>query len=149
MTARDTNEEVASAWASIDGKLHHFELGKKDPGYEEIHGHYEGYLSEASELRKRLLKRGYAIVPVEAGMPVMEWRDDMDEAKKHKSVIVMLGNGEVFRAFWTIERGWLAASDIGWVDAKWWMPLPTPPNEYKSISETPGSDDKFISGGGE
>ena len=48
-------------------------------------------------------------------------------------VIVMLDNGEVFRAKFDkiddIELGWHVSNDIGFVNPKYWMPLPTPPTE--------------------
>lgn len=57
MTGR---EAVAEAWASIDGKLDEFKGGRC--GFDEK-GHYEGYLSEASELLARVEKRGWKLVP--------------------------------------------------------------------------------------
>jgi hypothetical protein len=59
------NEALAEAWASIDGKLKLFWKDKKADDYGE--GYYEGYLTDAAELEKRLLARGYKIVPDPSG----------------------------------------------------------------------------------
>jgi hypothetical protein len=57
----------------------------------------------------------------------MEWQPIETAPKDGSFVIVRLGNSEVFSAQWT-QNGWHAASDIGWVRATHWMPLPAPPN---------------------
>lgn len=61
MTPKFENEieALADAWASIDGDGDEFRAGKagKDEG-----GSYEGYMSDAAELAKRLKTRGYTIV---------------------------------------------------------------------------------------
>lgn len=49
----DHVENVARAWASIDGKLAEFEVCKMDPEMGKAHGYYEGYMAEARELLKR------------------------------------------------------------------------------------------------
>lgn len=54
-------QAIAEAWASIDGKLALFHKDKNADDYGE--GYYEGYLTDAAELKKRLLARGYKIVP--------------------------------------------------------------------------------------
>ena len=59
-------EAIAESWASIDGKLVGFKAGRDDPVYESKAGYYEGYCIEAEELKKRMLKRGFLIVPVPA-----------------------------------------------------------------------------------
>ncbi len=50
-------EDVARAWASIDGKVEQFDLEKNNPNlaYDDPSyvGSYEGYLTEADELLKR------------------------------------------------------------------------------------------------
>jgi hypothetical protein len=46
-------EEIARAWASIDGKAEKFDACKVDPALEEESGHYEGYVTEATELLRR------------------------------------------------------------------------------------------------
>lgn len=56
-------EAVASAWASIDGKLDQFYAGKGKPLEQEPGGHYSGYMAEAEEMLKRLLKRGFILTP--------------------------------------------------------------------------------------
>ena len=57
-------EALADAWASIDGNLDGFEKGKLASSIEEEPGgYYSGYLADADELAKRLLKRGFAITP--------------------------------------------------------------------------------------
>lgn len=59
-------EALASAWASIDGKLDKFFAGKGKPIDEQPGGHYEGYIAEAEEMAARLLKRGFIITPTGA-----------------------------------------------------------------------------------
>ena len=66
MSAFDPNiiEALADAWASVDGKAEKFRAGKGAASIEdEPGGYYSGYMSDASELAKRLLKRGYTITP--------------------------------------------------------------------------------------
>lgn len=46
-------EELARAWASIDGKADKFDACKVDATLEEELGHYEGYITEAAELLQR------------------------------------------------------------------------------------------------
>lgn len=50
-------EDVARAWASIDGKVDQFDLEKNNPNlaYDDpaYVGSYEGYMAEANELLKR------------------------------------------------------------------------------------------------
>ena len=60
ITGDEATEALAEAWASMDGVLETFQHAKTGPDHD---GYYEGYLSDANEMRKRLLKRGYAIVP--------------------------------------------------------------------------------------
>lgn len=56
-------EALASAWASIDGKLDKFYAGKGQPFEDQPGGHYDGYIAEAEEIASRLLKRGFIISP--------------------------------------------------------------------------------------
>lgn len=49
----DWIEEVARAWASIDGKKAHFDACKQDPKLEQVGGYYQGYMADAQELLKR------------------------------------------------------------------------------------------------
>lgn len=59
----DFIERVAESWSSIDGKEEEFRQGKRDPKFEEVHGHYEGYMAEAEELLERMgLQPGDAYV---------------------------------------------------------------------------------------
>lgn len=59
-----TVEAVADAWASIDGNVDQFRAGKGAASIEdEPGGHYSGYLEDATELMRRLLDRGFIIVP--------------------------------------------------------------------------------------
>ncbi len=58
----DAIEAVAEAWASIDGRLKKFRLGKTAKSIEAYGGHYEGYRADAHELIKRLADRGYLVV---------------------------------------------------------------------------------------
>lgn len=52
-----------------------------------------------------------------------EWEPIETAPKGTEFILVRLSNGEVFRAFRT-EHGYHASSDIGFVNAKHWMPLP-------------------------
>lgn len=45
-----TVEDLARAWASIDGKRDSFDKGKADAAHEREHGHYGGYYAEAREM---------------------------------------------------------------------------------------------------
>ncbi len=57
-------EAIADAWASIDGKVDSFRAGKGAKSIEdEPGGHYSGYMAEAEEMAKRLLVRGFIVVP--------------------------------------------------------------------------------------
>jgi hypothetical protein len=49
----DIIEEIARAWASIDGKAELFDRCKADQSSEDEFGHFEGYMSEARELVNR------------------------------------------------------------------------------------------------
>ena len=63
-----TVEALADSWASIDGKVDAFRTGKGAATLEdEPGGHYSGYMAEAEEMLKRLLKRGFIVTP--AGLP--------------------------------------------------------------------------------
>jgi hypothetical protein len=59
-------EAVADAWASIDGKLDAFRAEKADPSspLRDTYGYYEGYLSDAGELIRRLEARGFIVAKV-------------------------------------------------------------------------------------
>lgn len=46
-------ENVAKAWASIDGELETYEKSKSDPSLDMTEGTYSGYRAEAKELLKR------------------------------------------------------------------------------------------------
>jgi hypothetical protein len=46
-------ENVARAWASMDGKLDKFHACKADKELDKTQGHYMGYLIDAEELIKR------------------------------------------------------------------------------------------------
>lgn len=48
-----TVEDLARAWASIDGKCEFFDAEKGLSIDECTHGHYLGYLEEAEEILKR------------------------------------------------------------------------------------------------
>ncbi len=63
-SAMTANEALAEAWASIDGKLDQFHADKTAVDFG--HGYYEGYLSDAAELERRLLARGYRIMPLDS-----------------------------------------------------------------------------------
>lgn len=54
------------------------------------------------------------------GLP---WEDIGTAPKDGSWVIVKLPGGEVFRACWTLfgNPGWHVASDIGFVNAKYWL----------------------------
>jgi hypothetical protein len=57
-------EALADAWASIDGKVDAFRAGKGAKSIEgEPGGRYSGYMAEAEEMLKRLLKRGFILSP--------------------------------------------------------------------------------------
>ncbi|MBK5958134.1 hypothetical protein CCR97_08380 [Rhodoplanes elegans] len=51
-----TIEDIARAWASIDGKRDAFDAEKGKSVSDDITGHYLGYLSEAEELVTRAAK---------------------------------------------------------------------------------------------
>lgn len=53
-----TVEDIARAWASIDGKRDEFDRGKVDKEYDDEVGHYDGYMLEAEDLLARAA--GYA-----------------------------------------------------------------------------------------
>lgn len=53
-----TIDDLARAWASIDGKRDEFDRGKVDREYEHTAGHYDGYRIEAAEMVSRAV--GYA-----------------------------------------------------------------------------------------
>lgn len=54
-------EALASAWASIDGKLDQFLRGRKAKSETAYGGYYGGYISDAEELQRRLKARGFII----------------------------------------------------------------------------------------
>lgn len=56
---------VAEAWASIDGKLERYIECKNNPELDETEGRYMGYNEDASELIKRIEKRGFKLVRIE------------------------------------------------------------------------------------
>lgn len=56
-------EAIASAWASIDGKLDRFNACKADPQLDGLEGRYSGYLADASSLLTRIERRGFTIWP--------------------------------------------------------------------------------------
>lgn len=58
-TSGVTVEDLARAWASMDGKLQRFDRSKVDPAYGGEDGSYEGYLVEAEEIIERATK--YAV----------------------------------------------------------------------------------------
>lgn len=49
-------ENIARAWASIDGKVEGFDRGKENKSFEEENGYYTGYIAEAEELIIRAIK---------------------------------------------------------------------------------------------
>jgi len=49
-------EDLARAWASIDGKLVHFDEGKTKSVWEDKTGHYAGYVVETEEMISRAIK---------------------------------------------------------------------------------------------
>ena len=53
MTYDEIVENIARAWASIDGKADFFDRGKADPDYDNDMGYYMGYIEETKELLKR------------------------------------------------------------------------------------------------
>lgn len=65
---RDAIEALADAWASVDGKVDDFRAGKNctsmEEEFEKFGGRYSGYMEDAEELMNRLLKRGFAVVPI-------------------------------------------------------------------------------------
>lgn len=66
-TSPDGVKALAESWASsIDGKLDKFELCERDAGAENSMGHFDGYMSDASSMVERLLKRGFYIAPFPA-----------------------------------------------------------------------------------
>ena len=56
---RSATEAVADAWASIDGKTDAFRKGRDG---DDEYGAYQGYMSDASELIRRLEDRGFMVV---------------------------------------------------------------------------------------
>jgi hypothetical protein len=54
-----TLEDLARAWASVDGKRDAFDAEKDMLASEAIHGHYLGYLVETEEILQRAIQ--YAI----------------------------------------------------------------------------------------
>ncbi len=64
-----TVEDLARAWASLDGKRDKFDKAK-DPGASEAaHGHYLGYLSEAEEVLRRAAKYAQERSSASSGSP--------------------------------------------------------------------------------
>jgi uncharacterized protein YuzE len=64
-----TVEDLARAWASLDGKPDKFDKAK-DPGTSEAaHGHYLGYLSEAEEVLWRAAKYARERTPASSSSP--------------------------------------------------------------------------------
>lgn len=53
------------------------------------------------------------------------WQD-ISTAPKDGNILVLLGNGEIFRAQRSSD-GWWTASDIGVLNPTHWQPLPAPP----------------------
>lgn len=66
-------EELARAWASIDGKADKFDACKADPVLEDDLGHYGGYIAEAQELLRRSPTVSAALA---AGEPVSSRNDE-------------------------------------------------------------------------
>lgn len=57
-------DALADAWASIDGKADEYRAGRNAASItEEPGGHFSGYQYEASEMIRRLEKRGFVVVP--------------------------------------------------------------------------------------
>lgn len=52
-----TLEDLARAWASLDGKEGHFDKGKNDPHYDDYWGHYDGYMIETREVLNRAIRK--------------------------------------------------------------------------------------------
>jgi len=50
ITRKDMIEDIARAWASLDGKQNQFDRCKVDPAFEDETGHYEGYIADAEAL---------------------------------------------------------------------------------------------------
>lgn len=48
-----TVEDIARAWASVDGKRDEFDACKIDKTKENEHGYYQGYLCDAEEMLTR------------------------------------------------------------------------------------------------
>lgn len=57
------------------------------------------------------------------------WQEIGTAPKDGSYIIGRLANGEVFRVSWHLfgKPGWFAASDIGFVTPKYWMPMPKEP----------------------
>jgi len=57
----------------------------------------------------------------------LPWEEIGTAPKDGSWIIVKLPNGEVFRACWTLfgNPGWHVSSDIGFVNAKYWLPPST------------------------
>ena len=49
-------EDLARAWASLDGKLVHFDEGKTKTIWEDKTGHYAGYVVETEEIIERAIR---------------------------------------------------------------------------------------------
>ena len=60
----------------------------------------------------------------------MEWMP-IETAPEGERILLRLSNGEVFSGWGTKLDGFYRVhadgSDIGWINAKHWMPLPPPP----------------------
>jgi hypothetical protein len=48
-----TVEDLARAWASIDGNVQHFDAGRSKSVFDDESGHYAGYMAEAAEQLER------------------------------------------------------------------------------------------------
>ena len=48
-----TIEDLARAWASMDGKRDEFDAEKNVPAADAVYGHYLGYLCESEEILRR------------------------------------------------------------------------------------------------
>lgn len=51
-----TVEDIARAWASLDGKRDEFDAGKGESVTDDETGHYAGYLYETEEVIERAIK---------------------------------------------------------------------------------------------
>jgi len=51
--ARELVEQVARAWASMDGNADRFDACKADPSLDETEGRYIGYMADAEALMER------------------------------------------------------------------------------------------------